>query len=124
MKSKKRSRILVFLVLSLLILLFRMIDGPPWWSFIIPVMVLGACIPAGRFDISYFPVGFSSGFFVWISSTLYYHLIYEGVLINRIGMGYGVIALIASGMIGGLLTGLAFYAGKSLTVYSNNKRNL
>jgi len=117
MKSKKRSRILVFLVLSLLILLFRMIDGPPWWSFIIPVMVLGACIPAGRFDIS-------SGFFVWIASTLYYHLIYEGVLINRIGMGYGVIALIASGMIGGLLTGLAFYAGKSLTVYSNNKRNL
>ena len=124
MKSKKQSRIQVFLALSLFILLFRMIDGPPWWSFILPVMVLGACIPSGRLNISYFSAGFSSGCFVWIASTLYYHFIYKGVLIDRIGMGYGVIALTASGLIGGLLTGLAFYAGKSLTVDRKKKLNL
>ena len=113
-----------FLMLSFLLVLFRMIDGTPWWSFVIPVALLGAGLPAGKFRIAYFLTGFTAGFFVWVVSTVYYNSIYNGVLIYRIGIGYGLIALVTSGLIGGLLTGLAFHTGKSLTIKRKKSPNL
>jgi hypothetical protein len=101
-----------------------MIEFLPWWIFVVPVMVLGALAAVAKYEIPYFSMGFLSGAVVWIVSNLYFNFIYGGYLIHRIGTGLGALALGGAGLIGGLLTGLAFYTGKSIVGSEEKKLNL
>lgn len=116
MKKKTRDNIKTALVLIPLIILTRLIDTLPWWIFVIPVLALGVTITLKKWEISSFSVGWLSGFLIWIGANLYFDKMLDGDILTKIGLLLSVpkmIVLLVSGIIGGLLTGLALYTGKA-----------
>lgn len=88
----------------------------PWWSFVVPVLLSGMALPYLRWNVSSFPVGFLSGFLVWLLANAFFDMAYHGML-AKIGLLLSVqkiVVLLAAGLIGGLLNGLALYTGKSI----------
>ena len=60
---------------------------------------------------------------VWFGANLCFDMTYNGIILNKIGLllsVHKIIVLLISGIIGGLLTGLALYAGKSMIIYNKN----
>jgi hypothetical protein len=116
MKKKTRDNIKTALLLIPLIIVTRMIDTLPWWIFVIPVLALGVALTLKKWEISSFSVGWLSGFIIWIGANLYFDQMLYGDILTKIGLLLSVpkmIVLLVSGIIGGLLTGLALYTGKA-----------
>lgn len=105
--------------LTLVIVLFlstavQMITSIPWWSFLVLLFILGVVIPFEKWKISSFLLGFASGFLAWLLSTLYFEAIYKGEILNAVSKMIAVpyfLLCIIIGLIGGILSGLAFYSG-------------
>ncbi|HSH67754.1 MAG TPA: hypothetical protein VLB84_18580 [Bacteroidia bacterium] len=116
--TKKRSDTLKAILFTTIILLVtRMLGSLPWWSFVVPVILFGTYISIRKWSVSGFLVGFISGFLTWLCADLYFDITYNGMMLNKMGLLLGVpkpIIFLVSGLIGGLLTGLAFYTGKSI----------
>jgi hypothetical protein len=98
------------------IILIKLIDALPWWSFIIPVLSLGIATGVMQWRVSGFLIGFLCGFFIWLGGNLYFHFAYNGQLLEKIGTAPKIIVLLVSGLVGGLLTGLALYTGRSIAI--------
>jgi hypothetical protein len=116
MKKKTRDNIKTALLLIPLIILTRLIDTLPWWIFVIPVLALGVTITLKKWEISSFSVGWLCGFLIWIGANLYFDQMLDGDILTKIGRLLSVpkiVVLLVSGIIGGLLTGLALYTGKA-----------
>lgn len=116
MKKKTRDNIKTALLLIPLIILTRLIDALPWWAFVIPVLALGVIITLKKWEFSGFSVGWLSGFLIWICANLYFDKMLDGDILTKIGLLLSVpkiVVLLVSGIIGGLLTGLALYTGKA-----------
>ena len=114
MKKNRMNSLKMSLLLSLLIVATKMIEGIPWWSFVVPVLGLGIVLTLKKWKAAFFLTGFLTGFIVWIAATLYFHFSFSGDLLQRIGPRPALILLLGGGLVGGLLTGLAFYTGKAL----------
>jgi len=107
----------VFCFLVVLIVLVRMVDGIPWWSFLIPVGMFGVLISVWKWQVATFGTGFLVGLVLWIGASVYFHMKLGGTAFDKLGMVMsvpGIVVVIAAGVIGGLLTGLALYTGKTL----------
>jgi len=105
-----------------LILLVKLVPALPWWAFLVPVLALGIFSGMQRWQASLFLVGFFSGFAIWLGGNVFFHLLYQGHLLERIGAGPSVVVLLVSGLLGGVLTGLALYTGRAMVV--NQKAEL
>ncbi|WPQ62318.1 hypothetical protein SIO70_28570 [Chitinophaga sancti] len=103
------------IVLLAILLLTRLADQLPWWIFIVPVLITGIVITWRKWPVNCFWVGFLSGFIAWTSASIYFHLRSDGRLLDRFGILAGMIIVAGSGLVGGLMTGLALYTGKSIT---------
>lgn len=117
MKKKTRDNIKTALLLITLIILTRLIDILPWWSFVIPVLILGIVIRLKKWEVSGFMVGWLSGFLLWIGANMFFDATLQGDVLQKIGLLLSVpkiIVLLVSGIIGGLLTGLALYTGRAI----------
>lgn len=117
MKKKTRDNIKTALLLILLIILTRLIDILPWWSFVIPVLIFGIVIRLKKWEVSGFMVGWLSGFLLWIGANMFFDATLQGDVLYKIGLLLSVpkiIVLLVSGIIGGLLTGLALYTGRAI----------
>lgn len=114
MTQRSAANTKMAVLLFALILLVKLFNGIPWWSFIVPVLALGMLASAKGWKVSGFTTGFITGFVTWAGANLYYHLTFSGDLVSRVGARAGIIVLIASGIVGGLLTGLAFYTGQQV----------
>jgi hypothetical protein len=104
------------------ILISQNIPFLPWWSFVIPVILLGIFISFLEWKIASFAVGFLSGFLVWLGCNNYFDSIYNGILLHKLApllFMNKVTLLLASGLIGGLLTGLALYTGKTVLKHTS-----
>lgn len=117
MQKRTSDNVKAFISIIVLTILIGVINGIPWWSFVVVVVMFGAFAAFRNWKIAVFPVGFFSGMLVWAGLNLYYHIVYGGSAFDKIGMILSVngwmIYLIA-GMIGGLLTSLALYSGVSM----------
>lgn len=116
MKKEKLDNIKTFGCLIPLVLLAMMIDGIPWWSFVIVVSLFGYIITLRKWKVAAFSIGFLSGLVVWIGANMYYHTIFGGAVFEQLGQVMFVpqfVVFLLSGVIGGLLTGLALYTGQS-----------
>jgi hypothetical protein len=119
MKKRRSDNIKTLLLTVLLVLASRASDSLPWWFFAIPVLVLGIVTGLQKWDLSAFLVGFVAGFLIWFGANLYFDLTVNGIIVNRLGLLLYVpdfVILLVSGIIGGLLTALALYTGKSIVV--------
>lgn len=108
------------LIIIILVIFTSIIESLPWWTFVVPVLILGMVINFRRWNVSVFSIGFLSGFIIWFGANLYFDTIVSGVILNKLGLLLSVpkiIVLVISGVIGGLLTGLALYTGKNILVY-------
>jgi hypothetical protein len=119
MKNKALSHLMAILLIILLIVGTRMIEILPWWSFVIPVLVFGVVIGFRDWEVPGFTIGFLSGFIVWLGLNWYFDMTFNGIILNKIGLLVylpKIVVLLISGIIGGLLTGLALLSGKSVFV--------
>jgi hypothetical protein len=105
------------IVLTLTIVFLCLIGGVnilPWWTFVVPVGVLGAIYAYNGWKISAFPIGVLAGFLVWCGGELYYDIIGKGLALDSIAQLITVpkiVVIAAAGILGGLLNGTALLAG-------------
>lgn len=102
--------VLVFLVMTGT----QMLEFLPWWSFCIPIFLLGFILPLKKWKVTSFFWGFIAGFLNWVWFTIYFEKIYQGEIIASLAdlidiSTYMLYAMIGS--IGGGLAGLALYSG-------------
>lgn len=117
MRKQHADTIKTIALVFLLILLTRNIDIFPWWSFVIPVLILGAVIGVKKWQVPGFATGFICGFIVWFGLNWYFDLTQNGIVLSKVGQLLSVpkiVILLMAGIIGGVLTGLALYAGKTM----------
>lgn len=116
MKKSTLDTIKTFCCLIPLIILTRMIATIPWWSFVIPVALFGTFITFRQWQVATFFTGFLSGLVIWVCANIYFHTAAGGNAFDKIGLVLSVpgpLVILISGIIGGLLTGLALYTGQS-----------
>jgi hypothetical protein len=119
----KSDNIKTALLLVPVVILSRQLEYIPWWSFVIPVMGLGITITLLKWEVSCFFVGFLCGFLIWSGMNFYFHLVFEGLIVEKFGIA-SVILILSSGILGGLLTGLALYTGKKMVAIKNKQFEL
>jgi hypothetical protein len=105
------------LLTIVLIVVVGLIDALPWWSFIVPVVMLGMVTSYLRWKVSGFLLGFSIGFILWIAFNLFFDVTVGRGLLDQISsvLGYSsVLVLLIAGLTGGILTGLSLHAGKHM----------
>lgn len=112
--KKNLDPLKTLLLLLLVIIAVKMITVLPWWGFIIPVILLGMFVAVKKWKVRTFITGFLAGFLLWIGANLYFHLSFSGMILGRIDAAPRVLALLFSGLVGGLLTGFALYTGRSI----------
>lgn len=114
MQKKHKDNIKTVILLLAIVIGTGMIESIPWWSFVVPVLALGVVITIRKWKTSFFLMGFLSGFLAWFGASLYYHASFNGTVFNRFGEAPKMALLVVSGLIGGILTGLALYTGKAI----------
>lgn len=124
MNTKKIINLKSLIILLLLILITRLIPGLPWWSFVVVVVITGTVINYLEWQTSFFGIGFLAGFLLWTGATFYFDVTQAGNVLASVGKllflpKAAVIAI--SGIIGGFVTGLAFYTGKKIRTNNVNE---
>jgi hypothetical protein len=117
MKKRALDNVKTAIVLIPLIILAGITKAFPWWGFVIPVFIVGIIVTVKKWEVSAFGVGFLSGFIIWFGVSVYFDLTSDGAILYKLGMVLSVpkiIVILISGLLGGLLAGLALYSGKSI----------
>ncbi|QIH33428.1 hypothetical protein [Sphingobacterium sp. DR205] len=115
MKKNRKKQIVILIIIIIIELLVGRIDTLPWWFFVVPVMIFGIFIAYRKVNIGTFTTGFIAGFVVWYLGNIYYDISGSGLMLKRMADLLFVpktIFLLATGLIGGVMTGLALYTGK------------
>ena len=116
---QKNTILIVFLVF---ILFSIQIQWFPWWTHIVPIVLAGALASYFNWNIPVFSIGFITGFITWCGMNIYYNQMYSGQLFDKLGRLANInqlIVLLISGIIGGMLTGLALFTGEKLFIHSD-----
>ena len=124
MNTKKIDNLKSLAILLLLIFGIRLIPSLPWWSFVVAVIITGTVINYKGWKTSFFGIGFLAGFLLWSGANFYFDATQPGDILTSVGklLFLPKIAIITiSGMIGGLVTGLAFYTGKNIRTNNVNE---
>jgi len=116
----KRSALLLIVVMAIVVFV-KMIPGAAWWSCVIPIVALGVWVGLKKWTVAGLGIGFLAGFLLWPGAILFFHWRYQGGLLPRLGLAGMVIFLLAAGLTGGLLCGLALYTGKTIATGKSNE---
>lgn len=122
MEKKTLNNIVILIITIIIIILTRMIEALAWWSFVVPVLIFGIVFTYRKWVVPVFSLGFLAGFIVWFGGNLYFDLTGNGIMLSKMGHllfipKIGV--MLISGIVGGLVTGLALYTGKTIVAYRN-----
>jgi hypothetical protein len=123
MKKNNADALKVILIIVAIVLLTNWMQHIHWWIFVIPVIILGVIIALREWKVSAFPIGFLAGFIIWFGVNLYFDQVSNGIILNKIGlllMMPKIVVMLIAGIIGGLVTGLALYTGKSIVKIHKN----
>ena len=117
MRKKRNDVTITILVIILITTVVKLAVQFPWWFFVVPVLVFGSYIGIRKWNVAVFPTGFLAGFLIWFAGNFYFDKMSNGIIINKIALLLAMpswLVFVISGLIGGLLTGLALYTGKSM----------
>ena len=87
-----------------------------WWSFVIPLIGLGMYTSWRKWPVPAFLAGFLAGFVLWIVMNIYFDNRGGGVMLQKLSELATVpapLVLLVSGIIGGLVSGLACHTGRA-----------
>lgn len=112
------KKLLTMLGIGLCIISFGSLssDLVPWWSFCLPLLLLGFLLKRKRFLVNGFNLGFFAGFISWAGINSYY-LWYYGKVFQQVSALLKIDAVwtvILSGLICGSVSGLAVFIGASM----------
>lgn len=89
----------------------------PWWSAVLPAIVIGMWLLDGAFKA--FFTGLAAGGSAWLIQALYVHIANDGILTGRIAevmqVGSPLLVLLFTFIIGGLVGGTGTLAGFHLS---------
>lgn len=108
------KRLITLAILIIVLLVMGALAFLPWWLFLIPVFLLGVFLPLQKWKVYPFLWGFIAGFIVWVLSTTYFEITYEGALMQPVAKIMKLnpyLLYLTIGLIGGVLTGMAVYSG-------------
>ncbi|GAB5410769.1 MAG: hypothetical protein BalsKO_31340 [Balneolaceae bacterium] len=112
--------ILTFLILITAFILNLFL---PWWSIALPGLAFGYQFKKSPW-VS-FGLGFLALFLLWGGQALYIHFANDGILSTRIaemlGVGSPYLVILITGIIGGLVSGLATLTGTLFTKVASKK---
>ena len=117
-KSTLFYNLITVVILVTVILLFETVSVFPWWGFVIPVIIVGMVITKLKWQVKSFTIGFLSGFLIWFGASFYFDSVFNGIVMSKVGSLLSInkiVVMILSGLVGGLVMGLALYTGKSIT---------
>jgi hypothetical protein len=117
MQNNTRTTIITLLLVFLVITGMNFLPRLPWWTFAIPVAVIGFIAGIKRWQVNCFTTGFVAGFITWAGANIIFDMYKGGNVLLTVAHSSGLskpVLLLVAGTIGGLLTGLALYTGKSL----------
>lgn len=93
----------------------------PWWGIAITGLILGFQMKPK--SGAAFGIGFLALFLLWSGQALYIHFANDGILSNRIaemlGVGSPYLVVLITGILGGLVSGLAVLSGALLNNISS-----
>jgi hypothetical protein len=99
---------------SILILAASIIAVIPWWSYVLPVFIVGITLSRLNWNIPGFWLGFVSGFCTWLAAYIFYGILYNGIILGKLAellaIPQFVIILLAC-TVNGIVSGLALYSG-------------
>lgn len=120
-----RPKLIHTMLLTLLIIItaFLLNLFLPWWSIALPGLVFGYQLK--KKGLVSFGWGFLALFLLWGGQALYIHFANDGILSTRIATMLGVsspyLVILITGVLGGLVSGLATLTG-SLLYSSKSKK--
>lgn len=117
MKKNRKKQIVILIIIIIIELLVSRIETSPWWFFIIPILIFGILIAYRKVNIGAFITGFIAGFIVWSLGNIYYDILGSGLMLKRMAGLFFIhktFFLLITGLIGGFMTGLALYTGKTI----------
>lgn len=127
MKKKTMHLLATTGIALLLIVIARMTLTFAWWSFTIPLIGLGMYTSWRDWPVSAFLAGFLAGFVLWITMNVYFDSRGGGIKLERLSELASVpkpMVLLISGIIGGLVSGVACYTGRSAWPAVKDNNNL
>ncbi len=88
----------------------------PWWSIAIAGFIFGYLIEQSL-KMSFW-MGFIGIFFLWGGIALYVHIVNDGILSGRLavltGLPHGLLMVLVTALLGGIIGGLASISGRYL----------
>lgn len=108
------KKIITLVIVIIVSTAVQLVDGLPWWSFVVPVFLLGVFLPLQKWKVPSFVWGFIAGFLVWTLTTIFYEQKFDGEVMSKAAHIANVNAFLLYllvGAIGGILSGLALYSG-------------
>lgn len=113
------------MLMTFVILLFAFIMNIflPWWSIALPGLAFGYQFKKSAW-VS-FGLGFLAVFLLWSSQALYIHFANDGILSSRIavmlGVGSPYLVVLITGVLGGLVSGVATLTGSLFNIKKLNR---
>ena len=117
MKTRIIQNSLVTIICGIVMISLGNVDFLPWWTFLVPVFIEGYVLTLLKLNLNAFVLGFIAGFLIWFGENYLYDIKYNGLILIKLASLLSVpklLLLFASGVIGGILTGLAMYVGKNI----------
>lgn len=125
MKNRIVRNIIILVLTLAIIFAVRTIESLPWWSFVIPVFILGVvATKVFKWEIPGFTLGFLAGFIIWFGINWYVDNTNGSIVMTRLSQLLSTskwVVLLAAGVIGGLLSGLALSAGEQMLSSGKSK---
>lgn len=118
-KSNIKFNLIFFISNFSLITIIQFFTILPWWTFLCTSGIMGLFFTFSRINIESFGLGFFSGFLNWFFIGLIFHNIYDGNILHKITQIFHINILLYflfSGLLGGLLNGLACFAGYNIMI--------
>ncbi|HAA13775.1 MAG TPA: hypothetical protein DCE41_19620 [Cytophagales bacterium] len=113
------KKLLPILILTLGSILIQLLIPQIWWAFLLVGLATGAFVPYQRWGGSPFGSGFIAGALVWLGYSLLMAILTEGTALGLMGellLMPTPLVVLAQGVLGGILLGLATYTGARLLV--------
>jgi hypothetical protein len=114
MKKNTKANLFAVSAVILVILITKSVSILPWWFFIVPVLGTGILIGLKKWKVSVFIAGFTAGFLTWIFTALFFDITLNCSILSKWGIGLKIFVFVVTGIMGGVLSGLALYTGKSM----------